>query len=84
MSTTSLPRAAVDYPSSDGKPMADNDWQRAAILYALGALQARYAHRPDVTLTMASCVRVNWLSLMRVTLHDGDADCRPCLPEPSQ
>ena len=48
MSTTSLPRAAVDYPSSDGKPMADNDWQRAAILYALGALQVRYAPRADV------------------------------------
>ena len=48
MSTTPLPRATIDYPSSDGKPMADNDWQRAAMLYAIGALQVRYAHRPDV------------------------------------
>ena len=48
MSPTLPIRAAVDYPSSDGKPMADNDWQRAAIVYALGALQEHYAHRPDV------------------------------------
>ena len=48
MSSTLPTRAAVDYPSSDGRPMADNDWQRAAILYALGALQEHYAHRPDV------------------------------------
>ena len=48
MSTIFLPPAGVDYPSSDGKPMAENDWQRAAILYALGALRARYAHRPDM------------------------------------
>ena len=40
--------AAIDYPSSDGRPMADNDWQRAAMLYAIGTLQARYAHRRDV------------------------------------
>ena len=48
MSTTSLPRATLDYPSSDGQPMADNDWQRDAMLYALGALRAHYAHRSDV------------------------------------
>ena len=40
--------AAIDYPSSDGRPMADNDWQLAAMLYAIGALQARYARRRDV------------------------------------
>ena len=40
--------AAVEYPSSDGKPMADNDTQRAAIMYVIGVLEVRYAHRPDV------------------------------------
>ena len=48
MSTPPLPHAAIDYPDSDGKPMAENDWQLAAMLYAIGALQARYAHRRDV------------------------------------
>ena len=28
-------RAVVDYPSSDGKPMAESDAQRAAIIYAI-------------------------------------------------
>ena len=43
-------RAAVEveYPSSDGKPLAENDAQRAAILYGIGALRVRYAGRRDV------------------------------------
>ena len=44
-----LPPAAVDYPSSDGKPLAENDLQARAILYAFGALRVRYSeHRSDV------------------------------------
>ena len=44
-----LPLAAVDYPSSDGKPLAENDLQARAILYAFGALRVRYSdRRPDV------------------------------------
>ena len=44
-----LPPAAVDYPSSDGKPLAENDLQARAILYAFGALRVRYSgRRPDV------------------------------------
>ena len=39
---------AVEYPSSDGKPMAENDAQLEAIMYAIGALRNRFAHRPDV------------------------------------
>ena len=42
------PPAAVDYPSSDGKPLAENDAQLHAIHYAFGALRLRYAERPDV------------------------------------
>ena len=39
------PSAAVDYPSSDGKPLAENDLQARAILYAFGALRVRYRER---------------------------------------
>ena len=42
------PPAAVDYPSSDGKPLAENDAQLHAILYAVGALRVYYAARADV------------------------------------
>ena len=48
MSTTVLPRPEIDYPSSDGKPMADNDWQRNAMMYAIGALRVHFDPRPDV------------------------------------
>ena len=48
MSQSLLPPAAVDYPSSDGKPLAENDTQLAAILYAVGALRVHYAARADV------------------------------------
>ena len=49
MSRPVLPSAAVDYPSSDGKPLAENDAQARAILYAFGALRVRYRdRRPDV------------------------------------
>ena len=48
MSQRVLPPARVEYPSSDGRPMAENDAQRAAIMYAIGALELRFADRPDV------------------------------------
>ena len=43
-----VPPAAIDYPSSDGKPLAENDPQLHAILYAFGALLLYYRDRPDV------------------------------------
>ena len=43
-----LPRATAEYPSSDGKPLAENDAQLAAILYAVGVLRVRFAGRRDV------------------------------------
>ena len=45
-----LSRAAVEieYPSSDGKPLAENDAQHTAILYGVGALGVYYAGRRDV------------------------------------
>ena len=48
MSSSILSPAAVEYPSSDGKPMADNDAQRAAIMYAIGTLRIRFARHPHV------------------------------------
>ena len=48
MSQSILPPVAVEYPESDGKPMAENDPQLHAIHYAFGALLARYARRTDV------------------------------------
>ena len=43
-------RAAVEveYPSSDGKPLAENDAQLAAIVYGITVLRTRYAGRGDV------------------------------------
>ena len=36
------------YPSSDGLPLAENDWQLEAILDAVSVLKVRYGGRPDV------------------------------------
>ena len=41
-------RAAVEYPSSDGKPLAENDAQLAAIVYGIAVLRTRFAGRGDV------------------------------------
>ena len=48
MSRPSFPPAAIDYPTSDGKPLAENDAQARAILYAFGALRVYYETRSDV------------------------------------
>ena len=48
MSVTVPPPAAIDYPDSDGRPMAENDWQRIVIVYALNVLGTRFAGHPDV------------------------------------
>ena len=36
------------YPSSDGLPLAENDWQLRAILDAFGILDVHFGGRPDV------------------------------------
>ena len=38
----------IDYPSADGNPMAENDAQRSAIMYGIGALTHRFRDRGDV------------------------------------
>ena len=40
--------APIHYPSSDGLPMAENDAQRSAIMYGIGALARHFRGRPDV------------------------------------
>ena len=40
--------APIHYPSSDGKPMAENDAQRSAIMYGIGALSRHFKDRRDV------------------------------------
>ena len=42
------PAPVVDYPDSDGKPMAESDIHLRAMLDALLSLRDRYAHRDDV------------------------------------
>ena len=43
-----LAPAAIEYPSGDGEPMAENDWQLRAILDAFGVLDHYFRDRPDV------------------------------------
>ena len=40
--------APIHYPSSDGKPMAENDAQRDAIMYGISALTRHFRDRRDV------------------------------------
>ena len=48
MSQRVLSPAAIEYPSGDGKPMAENDWQLRAILDSVAALDFHFHERPDV------------------------------------
>ena len=38
----------VEYPESDGQPMAESEFQFNPILYAVGSLRVHFQHRPDV------------------------------------
>lgn len=40
--------AEVEYPSEDGRPMAETDFQRIPLIYAVEALDAYFQTRPDV------------------------------------
>lgn len=43
-----LPQPELDYPDSDGKPMAETDFQRIPLTYAVEVLDLYFADRPDV------------------------------------
>lgn len=46
--SSSPPRVHVDYPSEDGQPMAESDFQREPLTYAVEALGAYFQQRADV------------------------------------
>ena len=46
--SSSPPRAYVNYPSEDGQPMAESDFQREPLTYAVEALGAYFQQRADV------------------------------------
>jgi Uma2 family endonuclease len=49
MAISSSPsKAHVDYPSEDGQPMAESDFQREPLTYAMEALGAYFQQRADV------------------------------------
>ena len=48
MASSVLAPAAVDYPSSDGSPVAESDFQLTPITYAREALRDYFRDRPDV------------------------------------
>lgn len=43
-----FPASALDYPSSDGLPMAESDFQRNYLIYAVEALRVYFQDREDV------------------------------------
>lgn len=48
MNPAVLTPAAIEYPSSDGKPMAETPVHYACMVYATEALKHRYREQPDV------------------------------------
>ena len=48
MPSTLLAPAALDYPSTDGKPLAEGDFQATPLIYAREALRDHFRHRDDV------------------------------------
>ena len=46
--STVLSPVSVEYPSSDGKPMAESDFQRDYLVYAVDVLQQHFRSRHDV------------------------------------
>ncbi len=48
MASSLLAPPAVDYPSTDGKPLAESDFQATPLIYAREALRDHFRHRDDV------------------------------------
>ena len=48
MSSPPLAPAKVHYPSSDGRPMAESDFQRTPLIYAVDGLRRHFRRRRDV------------------------------------
>lgn len=41
-------KTKIDYPTTDGQPMAETDWQAIPLMYAVTALRDYFRHRDDV------------------------------------
>ena len=52
-SEPALEPAEIHYPTSDGKPMADNAWQSTTMLAQYGMLYTRYVDDPNTFVAMA-------------------------------
>ena len=48
MASPPVAPAKVDYPSSDGRPMAESDFQRTPLIYAVDRLRQHFRSRRDV------------------------------------
>jgi Uma2 family endonuclease len=48
MTSTAYPYTDIDYPDSDGKPMAESDYQRPYIAYGTEVLNIFFADQPQV------------------------------------
>ena len=48
MASPPLAPAKVHYPSSDGRPMAESDFQRTPLIYAVDGLRHHFRRRRDV------------------------------------
>lgn len=48
MSTVFYPVEAIEYPDSDGLPMAESDFQRIPLMYAVDSLRIYFENREDV------------------------------------
>ena len=48
ISAPPAPAAAIDYPSSDGKPMAESESQLIPLTYAVSCLKHYFRNRPEV------------------------------------
>lgn len=48
MAVYAPPRPKIEYPSSDGQPMAESDFQRKPLIYSIEALSTFFENRHDV------------------------------------
>lgn len=48
MSAYAFPFTKIEYPDSDGLPMAESDFQRQSLIYAVEALRGHFRDREDV------------------------------------
>jgi Uma2 family endonuclease len=48
MSTLLYPVSVIDYPDEDGQPMAESDFQRTPLIYAVDSLRIYFQDREDI------------------------------------